>query len=128
MSGNAKPLVVINAVALGMKNSVWLIILCVISCAQNTSEYREKELYTSRNFTDSLFSIGIEGPCYYNGYLYVVNLHRRGNIARVDSNGKVELFVQLPPGSVGNGIRFHNSKMLVADYKMHNILSIDPVT
>ncbi|WP_018342905.1 SMP-30/gluconolactonase/LRE family protein [Cytophaga aurantiaca] len=112
-----------------MKNLIWLILLGPIACSQKNIEYKqEKDLYKSENFTDSLFSIGIEGPCYYKGFLYVVNLHKRGNIARVDSNGQVELFVELPEGSIGNGIRFFKGKMFVADYKKHNVLIVDPDT
>ena len=40
---------------------------------------------------------------------------------RRDSS-KFELFITLPRGSVGNGIRFDaNDNMFVADYKKHNI-------
>ena len=54
---------------------------------------------------------------------------KEGTIGRIDSNGESELFVILPEGSIGNGIRFHSDgSMLIADYKKHNILRVDMKT
>lgn len=59
----------------------------------------------------------------------MVNFGKDGTIGRVDENGKAELFVTLPEGSTGNGIRFAaDGAMFVADYKRHNILRIAPAT
>ena len=89
---------------------------------------REPDLYQSREFTKpALFPSGIEGPAVdANGVLYAVNFERTGTIGRVDSTGEASLFVNLPEGSVGNGIRF-NSKgdMFIADYTKHNILMVE---
>lgn len=110
-----------------MKDFIFLLLILLSTChnkAQTT-----KPLFEAKDFTDSVFSIGIEGPCYHQGYLYVVNLKQHGNIARVDSNGKVQLFVQLEKGRVGNGIQFNSKgKMMVADYKRHAVLMIDVET
>lgn len=76
------------------------------------------------------FTRGIEGPaCDKEGNLYVVNIEEKGTIARVTPDGKTELWVKLPEGSTGNGIRFNRAgQMFVADYTGHNILQIDPAT
>jgi sugar lactone lactonase YvrE len=70
---------------------------------------------------------GVEGPAAdHNGTLYWVNFSHEGTIGRLISGGNPEIFVTLPEGSTGNGIRF-NSKglMLIADYTGHNILITD---
>jgi sugar lactone lactonase YvrE len=51
------------------------------------------------------------------------------NIARVRPDGRAELFVALPEGSAGNGIRFDRAgNMFVADYTGHNVLRVDMQT
>ncbi|WP_082443502.1 SMP-30/gluconolactonase/LRE family protein [Stenotrophomonas sp. Leaf70] len=79
---------------------------------------------------DGVFTTGIEGPATGpDGALYAVNFGRDGTIGRVDAHGKAGLFVTLPEGSVGNGIRFAaDGAMLVADYKGHAVLRVDPAT
>lgn len=63
------------------------------------------------------------------GTLYAVNYQEEGTIGEVQSNGSAELFVKLPDGSVGNGIRFRpDGTMIVADYKGHNLLAVDMKT
>lgn len=77
-----------------------------------------------------MFTQGIEGPASGpDGALYVVNFGRDGTIGRVDAQGNAALFVELPDGSIGNGIRFGaDGAMFVADYPRHNILKVDPAT
>jgi len=77
-----------------------------------------------------LFTGGIEGPaCDAEGYLYAVNYEREGTIGRMTPDGETSLFVELPSGSVGNGIRFDSrGAMLIADYTRHNILRVDMET
>ncbi|WP_413976052.1 SMP-30/gluconolactonase/LRE family protein [Stenotrophomonas acidaminiphila] len=79
---------------------------------------------------DGVFTAGIEGPASgADGALYVVNLGRDGTIGRVDPNGNAELFVSLPTGSIGNGIRVAgDGALLVADYSGHAVLRVDPAT
>jgi sugar lactone lactonase YvrE len=80
-------------------------------------------LFTPRNgFTD-----GIEGPaCDAHGNLYAVNFAKQGTIGVVTPDGHGYVFVELPAGSVGNGIRFDShGNMLVADYTGHKILKIN---
>jgi len=88
--------------------------------------------YVARDYVgDGVFSQGIEGPAVGpDGHLYLVSFGRDGTIGRVraqaDGSGKAELFVELPAGSTGNGIRFaRDGVMYVADYSGHNILRID---
>lgn len=85
-------------------------------------------LFVSAVFTPpGAFTRGIEGPaCDAAGLLYAVNYAREGTIGRVDAAGVCSLFVELPSGSVGNGIRFDSrGAMLVADYREHNVLQVD---
>ncbi|WP_245598650.1 SMP-30/gluconolactonase/LRE family protein [Sporocytophaga myxococcoides] len=111
-----------------------ILLISFQACAQDkrkkeSTSKPEKELFKSEYYTDSLFSIGIEGPYFFEGNLYAVNFQKKGNIAVIRPGGKVELFVELPPGSVGNGIRFNkNGDMLVADYTNHSVLLINMKT
>ena len=91
----------------------------------------EKDPTQAEGFTESgLFTEGIEGPaCDREGNVYVVNFGEQGTIGRISPEGKAELFVKLPEGSIGNGIVFDRAgQMFVADYTRHNVLSIDPKT
>ena len=90
----------------------------------------KQEPYTASDFTDSLFTAGIEGPMYYkDGNIYAVNYEKEGTIGLVKPDGKCELFVELPSGSIGNGIRFDSrGNMLIADYAKHNVLKLDMKT
>ncbi|WP_313173473.1 SMP-30/gluconolactonase/LRE family protein [Stenotrophomonas sp.] len=78
--------------------------------------------------SDGIFTTGIEGPATGpDGALYVVNLGKDGTIGRVDATGKATLFLTLPEGSIGNGIRFgSDGTMYIADYPRHNILRVAP--
>ena len=90
-----------------------------------------EELFTSKVLTDSgLFTPGIEGPaCDKDGNIYAVNFEKKGTIGKVTPDGNCSLFVELPEGSVGNGIRFNSKgEMLIADYTQHNILKVDMST
>lgn len=76
------------------------------------------------------FTGGIEGPAgNVDGDIFAVNYGQQGTIGRVRENGVGDVFVTLPEGSVGNGIRFgKDGTMFVADYPQHNILRINPQT
>jgi len=73
------------------------------------------------------FTAGIEGPaCDDEGNLYAVNYARQGTIGRVTPEGECSVFLELPNGSIGNGIRFNRAGfMFIADYVNHNILKVD---
>jgi gluconolactonase len=104
----------------------WSVMLPCLLLAGN-----REELFVARPLTpERSFTAGIEGPaCDKRGDVFVVNLQREGTIGRVAPDGKAEVFVELPAGSVGNGIRFdRQGTMYVADYTRHNVLRIDPRT
>ncbi|MFN4261537.1 MAG: SMP-30/gluconolactonase/LRE family protein [Gemmataceae bacterium] len=104
--------------------------LLVLTCI-NLLSAEPAALFVAEPLTEkNSFTTGIEGPATdAQGNIYVVNLEKRGDIARVTPDGKAEVFVELPNKSVGNGIRFDkNGMMYVADYVNHNILKIDPKT
>ncbi|WP_372632632.1 SMP-30/gluconolactonase/LRE family protein [Cohnella sp.] len=76
------------------------------------------------------FTAGIEGPaCDGKGNVYAVNYARSGTIGRVTPQGEGSIFVELPTGSIGNGIRFNRAgDMFIADFTGHNILKVDMET
>ncbi|MCH6485358.1 SMP-30/gluconolactonase/LRE family protein [Pseudoxanthomonas sp. LH2527] len=93
----------------------------------------DEPLHVARDVVgDGVFSAGIEGPAFGpDGALYAVSFGRDGTLGRVsfdaDGNGRAALFMTLPEGSTGNGIRFDaDGFMYVADYTGHQVLRIDP--
>ena len=85
-------------------------------------------LWTARPLTQpNAFTSGIEGPaCDPAGNILAVNYETQGTIGRVSPDGSAEVYVTLPRGSIGNGIRFDaNGNFFVADYAGHNILKVD---
>ena len=87
--------------------------------------------YVSRVLTSpGGFTAGIEGPAVDRaGNLYAVSYQRQHTIGRVTPSGETSLFLELPEGSTGNGIRFDSAhRMLIADYTGHNILRVDMET
>ncbi len=87
-----------------------------------------EELFVSKIFTEAGgFTAGIEGPAGdRDGNLYVVNYAREHTIGKVTPDGACSVFIELPDGCTGNGIRFNRAgDMLVADYTGHNILKVD---
>jgi len=88
----------------------------------------ERPLYQSYDVTeDSVFIPWAEGPdVELNGILYSVNYKKSGTIGYVRPDGTHGLFVDLPEGSTGNGIRiWKNKTLLIADYTGHNILEVN---
>jgi gluconolactonase len=76
------------------------------------------------------FTGEIEGPaCDREGNIYAVSFARKPTIGRVTPEGKGQVFLEMPAGSLGNGIRFdRKGTMFVADYTGHAILRVDPRT
>ncbi len=106
------------------------VLVSLTLCGCIGSANRDQTLFTARFLTSGDFTNGIEGPaCDRAGNLYCVSFREARNIARVTPEGRSELFVALPVGSAGNGIRFDRAGiMYVADYTGHNVLRIDPAT
>jgi sugar lactone lactonase YvrE len=90
-----------------------------------------QELFVSTELTPAKsFTSGAEGPAVGpTGIVYAVNYAKQGTIGQVTADGKSSLFLELPSGSIGNGIRFDSKgNMLIADYTKHNILKVNMLT
>lgn len=91
----------------------------------------EKDFFVSEAFTASHgFTSGIEGPATdHQGNVYAVNYERRHTIGKVTPDGDCELWLELPEGSTGNGIRFNRAgEMFIADHTGHNVLHVSMET
>jgi gluconolactonase len=91
----------------------------------------EEELFVAKPLTaPGSFTQHIEGPaCDREGNIYAVSFERQATIGRVTPDGRGEVFLEMPAGSLGNGIRFDRAGMMyVADYTGHNVLRVDPKT
>lgn len=100
-------------------------------CTRGNPRNDEEELFVARNFTDpDSFTSGVEGPAVdADGNLYAVNYERQHTIGKVTPEGEASVFVELPNGSIANGIRFNSrGEMVLADYTNHNILKVDMAT
>jgi len=97
----------------------------VISQKHSHVLFKSSALTPVNSFTD-----GIEGPAVAKtGIIYAVNYERQGTIGQVSPSGDATIFIELPGGSIGNGIRFDNhGNMLIADYTNHNILKVEMET
>lgn len=108
----------------------WLLALLVVTTLAPFA-FGEDELFVAKPLTKpGEFTPGIEGPqCNANGDIFAVNFSKQGTIGRVSPEGKGEVFVTLPEGSVGNGIVFdQQGRMYIADYLKHNVLRVDMAT
>lgn len=108
-----------------MRQRLFLVFLAGTSLLACTPK---EKLFVAADLTrEHLFTEGIEGPAtdkYHN--LYVVDYDHDGTIGIIKPDGQTALFVELPDGRVGNGIRFNEAgDMFVADYVGHAILKID---
>jgi sugar lactone lactonase YvrE len=115
---------VISAFSLGL-------FLFSIQFNLNAQDTPKDKLYQSADFTQpNTFTHGVEGPAAdKSGNVYAVNFDHQGTIGKVTLSGEASIFIELPEGSIGNGIRFDSKgNMLIADYKMHNVLKVDMMT
>lgn len=97
--------------------SAMLYCLCAVSA----------HAFQSEDFTAEFsFTKGIEGPAVNSeGVLFAVNFKEEGTIGMVNSKGEGEVFLSLPKGSIGNGIRFdEDGTMFVVDYAGHKVYKI----
>ncbi|MBT8179943.1 MAG: SMP-30/gluconolactonase/LRE family protein [Eudoraea sp.] len=107
-----------------MKSFLKLTVLVIVLFAQVSCKQESRK---SWDFTaEGVFTPGIEGPAVNKkGELFAVNFNREGTIGRVDQNGVGEIFLELPEGSIGNGIRFDPvGNMFIADYLGHKVYQV----
>lgn len=116
-----------------LRRAATRVVLSLLTLMGALPALADEPLYVARDYVAAgVFSAGIEGPAVGpDGHLYAVSFQRDGTIGRVraqaNGDGRAELFVTLPAGSTGNGIRFDaQGRLLVADYSGHNILRITP--
>ena len=107
-------------------------LICIVSAAfivgsAAAPSVSGQELYRAQALTEKgSFTEGIEGPaCDAAGNVYAVNFASQQTIGKVTPAGSAEIFVSLPGESIGNGLRFWQGSMFVADYVGHNVLKID---
>lgn len=111
---------------------LWFVFLIIVfsglSCKE-TRSFSSIELFKPVALMPvNSFTSGIEGPAVdKNGLLYAVNFSKEGTIGKtITSSGHSEIFIELPNGSIGNGIRFSSKgEMFIADYVNHNILKVN---
>ena len=109
-----------------LKISICMYFLCSLFGVANAQQINSEKLYISSVFAHG-FTSGIEGPAVDKaGMIYAVNFEKRGTIGQVTPLGEASLFIELPSGSFGSGIRFDSKgNMLIADHSKHNILRVD---
>ena len=109
----------------------FLIVIIGVSCSESKNLPMTKGIFKSSAFTPvNSFTSGAEGPAVdKEGSLYAVNYSREGTIGKIPPKGQPSIFIELPSGSVGNGIRFSSTgDMFIADYTNHNVLKVDMST
>jgi sugar lactone lactonase YvrE len=114
-----------------IKRYCFIILISGISFTATAQKPGAGELFRSSVFTPlNSFTSGVEGPAVdKSGILYAVNFEHDSTIGRILPNGIGKIFLKLPNGSIGNGLRFNNrGDMLIADYTNHNILKVDMST
>src|SRR6476619_259852 len=97
----------------------FLIIIIAISRNATGQKNSSGELYKSSDLTAvNSFTSGAEGPAVDKDCnLYAVNYSKEGTVGKITPTGNSNIFVELPIGSIGNGIRFNSKgEMMIADY------------
>ena len=110
------------------KNGLFFISISLLFFTASAQKPGVKKLFKASAFTPvNSFTSGAEGPAVDKaGILYAVNFAKEGTIGKIMPDGKGEVFITLPNGSTGNGIRFNkHGDMFIADYINHNILKVD---
>jgi gluconolactonase len=111
-----------------LRHAATLLATTIAILVSNHLAVAAEELYVSKVFTaPGSFTTGIEGPAVdADGNVYAVNYEKQTTIGKVTPDGQCSIFVTLPNGSVGNGIRFdRQGTMFVADHVNHNVLKVD---
>jgi sugar lactone lactonase YvrE len=111
---------------LSIKYSLLISLLSLTAIAQESTELFKSSVLTPVKSSTN----GVEGPAAdKNGSVYYVNYQKQGTIGKISPEGELSIFVELPEGSIGNGIRFDShGNMLIADYTVHNILKVNMKT
>lgn len=104
------------------RNLFFLAIVATILGFFPVHAFQSSDLMAEHSFTE-----GIEGPAVNKeGDLFAVNFQEEGTIGKVDKDGNGEVFVRLPEGSIGNGIRFDiDGHMFIADYVNHRVYRVE---
>lgn len=105
----------------------FFLLLLLSSFLASCATKRGEEKQTQDLLPEWTFTSGIEGPATdRQGNVYAVNYGQEGTVGILRPDGSHALFMTLPEGSTGNGIRFDNDGfMCIADYTGHNILRVD---
>lgn len=85
-------------------------------------------LFVSSVFTPpNSFTSDVEGPAVdRSGMIYATNFAKQGTIGQVTASGEGRVFIELPNGSIANGIRFDShGGMVISDYALHNIFKVN---
>jgi gluconolactonase len=107
------------------------VLLTAMVANSNAQSADTSALFKSSLFTPvKSFTTGVEGPGVdKDGNVYAVNFDHDGTIGKMTPDGKTSIFIELPKGSIGNGIRFDShGSMFIADYTGHNIIKVDMAT
>lgn len=101
-------------------------ILSVIFLIAIASSCKSAKTQSTDLLQEWAFTKGIEGPAVdAQGKLYAVNFKEEGTVGIVYETGEAKVFLNLPEGSVGNGIRFDkDGHMYIADYVGHNVFQV----
>ena len=104
---------------------VALVLLNCCATAQPEVLHKSTQLTAVNSFTS-----GVEGPAVdAKGNLYAVNFEKQGTIGQVKPDGTATIWLELPEGSIANGIRINSKgQLLLADYTKHNVWKVDPRT
>lgn len=96
-----------------------------MSLSQDSPLFVSAPLTAPHSFTPE-----IEGPAVdREGNIYAVSFERKPTIGRVTPAGVASVWLEMPAGSLANGIRFdRQGRMFVADYSGHNILLVSPLS
>jgi gluconolactonase len=89
----------------------------------------DEMLFVATPFTETgSFTEHIEGPaCDSEGNVYAVSYERQATVGKVTPDGVASVFLEMPSGSLANGIRFdREGAMYLADYTGHNVLRLPP--
>jgi sugar lactone lactonase YvrE len=111
-------------------SAVMKFLLCCIGLSLAVTAGGEELFKAVAHTQAGLFTDGIEGPaCDAKGLIYCVKFGAEDTLGMTTPEGKATLFMKLPEGSTGNGIRLdRDGNLLVADYTGHNVLRIHPQT